>query len=200
MGVAPRKPLGGGGWDAVPNIGSGYCAMMNTGIWAIAQLREARRTSSTASSGCPPLPAANTPPSAAVGRSSPMRRARIRRRRASSVAWALGSPKDGSTRRIVDWCTVAKTDMPPTKSALEGGKAAYASGFLKVFAEQVYPSARAEPRMPPPIYKAISDAIQGCQLNGQRSCRGGQDRIRSDRRVPFRLQGRADPVMRGASG
>ena len=42
MGVAPRKPLGGGGWDAVPNIGSGYCAMMNTGIWAIAQLREAR--------------------------------------------------------------------------------------------------------------------------------------------------------------
>ena len=40
MGVAPRKPLGGGGWDSVPNIGSGYCAMQNTGIWAIAQLRE----------------------------------------------------------------------------------------------------------------------------------------------------------------
>ena len=40
MGVAPRKPLGGGGWDAVPNIGSGYCAMQNVGIWAIAQFRE----------------------------------------------------------------------------------------------------------------------------------------------------------------
>ena len=40
MGVAPRKPLGGGAWDSVPNIGSGYCAMQNTGIWAIAQLRE----------------------------------------------------------------------------------------------------------------------------------------------------------------
>ena len=27
--------------------------------------------------------------------------------------------------------------------------------------------ARAEPRMPPPVYKAISDAIQSVQLNGQ---------------------------------
>ena len=40
MGVSPRKPLGGGGWDVVPNLASGYCAMQNVGIWAIAQLRE----------------------------------------------------------------------------------------------------------------------------------------------------------------
>src|SRR5260370_31942009 len=40
MGVSPRKPLGGGGWDVVPNLGSGYCAMQNVGIWAIAQLHE----------------------------------------------------------------------------------------------------------------------------------------------------------------
>src|SRR5580698_3122542 len=35
QGVAPRKPLGGGGWDVVPNLASGYCAMQNVGIWAI---------------------------------------------------------------------------------------------------------------------------------------------------------------------
>ena len=57
--------------------------------------------------------------------------------------------------------------MPPRKSALEAGKAAFDNGFLKVFTDEIYPGARAEPRMPPPVYKAISDAIQACQLNGQ---------------------------------
>ena len=52
-------------------------------------------------------------------------------------------------------------------SALEAGKAAFDSGFLKVFTDEIYPGARAEPRMPPQVYKAISDAIQACQLNGQ---------------------------------
>ena len=56
MGVAPRKPLGGGAWDVVPNLGSGYCAMMNTGIWAIANFARARPTSSTAFSSCPTPP------------------------------------------------------------------------------------------------------------------------------------------------
>ena len=57
--------------------------------------------------------------------------------------------------------------MPPRKSALEGGKDAFQSGFLKVFTDDIYPGARGEPRMPPPVYKAISDAIQTAQLNGQ---------------------------------
>ena len=40
-GVAPRKPLGGGAWDVGRQTsGSGYCAMQNVGIWAIAQLRK----------------------------------------------------------------------------------------------------------------------------------------------------------------
>ena len=50
----------------------------------------------------------------------------------------------------------------------KAGKAAFDSGFLKMFTDEIYPGARAEPRMPPPVYKAISDAIQACQLNGQK--------------------------------
>ena len=38
---------------------------------------------------------------------------------------------------------------------------------MKIFAEQVFPTARGEPRVPPQVYKAISDAIQACQLNGE---------------------------------
>ena len=74
--------------------------------------------------------------------------------------------KPDSIARVVDWCTKAKSDMPPRKSALEAGKEAFHNGLLKVWTDEIYPGARAEPRMPPPVYKAISDAIQACQLNG----------------------------------
>src|SRR4029078_4420837 len=73
-----------------------------------------------------------------------------------------------SIQRVVDWCTVAKSDMPPRKSVLdnETAKAAFAEGGLKTFAEQILPGGRAEPRLPPEVYKAVSDAIQATQLSG----------------------------------
>ena len=167
MGVAPRKPQGGGGWDVVPNLASGYCAMMNTGIWAIANLREGAPDFKY---GVFKLP---TPPGGKYltigGGWAFVANSKGANPKAAGefCAWALGSMKPDSIERVVDWCTKAKSDMPPRKSALEAGKAAYQSGFLKVFADDVYPGARGEPRMPPPVYKAISDAIQACQLNGQ---------------------------------
>jgi multiple sugar transport system substrate-binding protein len=91
---------------------------------------------------------------------------RIKRRRTVDFGNFAGEGA-GSTGRIVDWCTKAKSDMPPTTSALDAGKAAFESGFLKIFTDEIYPGARAEPRMPPPVYKAISDAVQSCQLNSQ---------------------------------
>jgi multiple sugar transport system substrate-binding protein len=166
-GVAPRKPLGGGGWDVVPNLGSGYCAMQNVGIWAIAQLREGAPNFKY---GVFRLP---TPPSGKYltigGGWAFVANARGWNPKAAGefCAWALGSMKLDSIGRVVDWCTKAKSDMPPRKSALEAGKEAYQSGFLKVFTDEIYPGARAEPRMPPQVYKAISDAIQACQLNNQ---------------------------------
>jgi multiple sugar transport system substrate-binding protein len=167
MGVAPRKPLGGGGWDVVPNLASGYCAMQNVGIWAIAQLREGAPDFKY---GIFKLP---TPPGGKYitigGGWAFVANARGSNPKAAGefCAWALGSMKPDCIERIVDWCTKAKSDMPPRTSALEAGKAAFDSGFLKVFTDEIYPGARAEPRMPPPVYKAISDAIQSCQLNGQ---------------------------------
>lgn len=168
MGVAPRKPLGGGAWDAVPNIGSGYCAMMNTGIWAIAQLREGAPNFKY---GVFKLP---TPPGGKYttvgGGWAFVANAKGKNPKAAGefCVWALGSMSPDSIAREVDWCTVAKSDMPTRKSALEAGKEAYSKGFLKYFADEVYPGTRAEPRVPPQVYKPISDAIQACQLNGQK--------------------------------
>jgi multiple sugar transport system substrate-binding protein len=87
---------------------------------------------------------------------------------AKFCVWALGSMEPDSIQRVADWCTVAKSDMPPRKSVLENdaAKAAYAEGGLKVFAEQILPGGRAEPRLPPEVYKAVSDAIQATQLSG----------------------------------
>ena len=60
-GAAPRQVLGGGGCDIVANLGSGYCAMQNVGIWGISALRRTTpRTSSTASSSCRRRPTAST--------------------------------------------------------------------------------------------------------------------------------------------
>jgi multiple sugar transport system substrate-binding protein len=168
MGVSPRKVLGGGGWDVVPNLASGYCAMQNVGIWAISQLHE---NAPNFKYGVFKLP---TPPGGKYvtvgGGWAFVANAKGKNPKAAGefCAWALGSMSPDSIERVVDWCTKAKSDMPPRKSALEKGKEAYSKGFLKVFADDIYPGARAEPRVPPPVYKAISDAIQACQLNGQK--------------------------------
>ena len=64
-----------------------------------------------------------------------------------------------------------------------------------MFTDEIYPGARAEPRMPPPVYKAISDAIQARPAQWAESGAGGGGGLRPDRRLSLRLQGRADPLM-----
>lgn len=165
-GAAPRKPLGGGAFDIVPNLGSGYCAMQNCGIWGISALAANAKDVGygvfklpvpkggsyvTVGGGWAVVANAKGPNADAAGQ---------------FCAWLLASSKPDSLQRMVDWCTVAKSDMPPRKSALEAGKAAYGKGFLKQFSDEIYPGTRAEPRVPPQVYKIVSDAIQACQLNG----------------------------------
>jgi multiple sugar transport system substrate-binding protein len=76
--------------------------------------------------------------------------------------------QDDSIERIVDWCTKAKSDISPRKSALEKATAegGYSSPAMKSFKDEIFPTGRGEPRVPPEVYKAVSDAIQACQLSG----------------------------------
>ncbi len=166
-GAAPRKPLGGGGWDIVPNLASGFCAMQNIGMWG----------SSDLANGAPDfkygvfkLP---TPPGGKYvtvgGGWAFVANAKGKNPEAAAkfCVWALGSPDKDAIERVVNWCTVAKSAMPPRNSAFEVGKAAFYSGALKVFTEEVFPGTRGEPRMPPEVNKIISDAVQACQLGGE---------------------------------
>ena len=47
-----------------------------------------------------------------------------------------------------------------------------------MFKDEIFPTGRGEPRVPPEVYKAVSDSIQNCQLNGsdpqQTAEQGGQ--------------------------
>jgi multiple sugar transport system substrate-binding protein len=166
--VAPRSLLGGGGWDVLANLASGYCAMQNLGIWGVSAMRESAKDFQY---GIFPLP---LPPKgeakSVLGGWAFVANAKGKNpeEAARFCVWAMGSMNDDSIQRIVDWCTKAKSDIAPRKSALdkaiaEGG---YSSGPMKLFKDEIFPTGRGEPRVPPEIYKAVSDAIQSCQLSG----------------------------------
>jgi multiple sugar transport system substrate-binding protein len=76
--------------------------------------------------------------------------------------------QEDSIQRVVDWCTKSKSDVSPRKSALDKAAAAggYSSGPMKMFKDEIFPTGRGEPRVPPEVYKTISDSIQACQLGG----------------------------------
>src|SRR5699024_4602613 len=79
-----------------------------------------------------------------------------------------GSMSDDSIQRGVDWCTKAKSDMGPRQSVMDAANeaGAFDEGPMKTFSEDVFPDGRGEPRVPPEVYKPISDAIPACQLDG----------------------------------
>ena len=166
MGVAPRQVLGGGGWDTVPNLGSGYCAIQNVGVWGMAQM----------DSGAPDVPyGVFQLPKPADGQNVSVgggwafcANARGANPEAAGefCGWALASQQPASVERMVNWCTVAKTNLPPRTSAVNAGKDMLLSGKMATFSQEILPTARAEPRVPPEVYKSISDAIQAAMLGG----------------------------------
>jgi len=165
-GAAPRQLLGGGGGDIVANLGAGYCAIQNVGIWGISAMDN---NAKDVPYGIFKLP---TPPGGKYvtvgGGWAFVANAKGKNPEAAGkfIAWALASMSPDSIQREVDWCTVAKSDMPTRTSALKQGADAFNKGNLALFAKDILPGVRGEPRLPPEVYKIISDAIQQTQLGG----------------------------------
>ncbi len=165
-GVAPRKPLGTGGGDAPANLAGGFTAIQNVGIWAISALRE---NAPDFEYGVFKLP---LPPNGTyttdLGGWSFVANARGKdpETAARFCVWALGTMSPDSIQRGVDWISKAKSDVGPRASVMDKATAdgAFAEGPMKVFAEQIFPGGRGEPRVPPEIYKPVVDAIQATQL------------------------------------
>ncbi|MDF2980445.1 MAG: sugar transporter substrate-binding protein [Devosia sp.] len=165
-GAAPRQMLGGGGGDIVANLGSGYCAMQNVGIWGISAMDN---NAPDVPYGIFKLPVPTGGKYVTVGGGWAFvanSKGKNPEAAAKFIAWALASMAPDSVQRVVDWCTVAKSDMPPRNSALAAGGDAFNKGNMGIFGTQIHPGTRAEPRVPPEVYKIISDAIQQTQLGG----------------------------------
>ena len=165
-GSAPRQILGSGGADIVANLGSGYCAMQNVGIWGISAMDN---NAPDVPYGIFKLPVPAGGKYVTVGGGWAFvanSKGKNPEAAAKFIAWALASMAPDSIQRVVDWCTVAKSDMPPRNSALEKGGEAFNKGNMGIFSKEIHPGTRAEPRVPPEVYKIISDAIQQTQLGG----------------------------------
>ena len=165
-GAAPRQCLGQGGNDIAANLGAGYCVMQNVGIWGISGMAA---NAPTVPYGIFKLPIPTGGKYVTVGGGwAFVANSMGKNPEAASkfITWALASMAPDSIQRVVDWCTVAKSDMPPRDSALAAGSAAFSSGRLGFFAKEIHPGTRAEPRVPPEAYKIVSDAIQAAMLGG----------------------------------
>ncbi|WP_156771511.1 sugar ABC transporter substrate-binding protein [Labrys sp. WJW] len=164
-GAAPRQVVGGG-FDVVSNLGAGLTAMQNVGIWGIAAMENNAKDTPYGVFKLP-VPAGGKYVTVGGGWAF-VANAKGQNPDAAAkfCAWALASMDKGSVQRVVDWCTTAKSDMPPRASALAAGSAAFQAGRMGLFSKEIYPGTRAEPRVPPEVYKIISDAIQATQLGG----------------------------------
>ncbi|MEV0184517.1 sugar ABC transporter substrate-binding protein [Streptomyces sp. NPDC050625] len=165
-GIAPRTNPAAG--DVIGGFKGGNVAMWQTGIWNVASFKA---FAPKYRYGVFKLPA----PSGGkyvttLGGWSFCANAQGSNSEAAAefCAWAIGSMKDDAIDRMVDWCIRAKSDVAPRTTALERGaaKGGYDSTIMKKFKDEVFPGGRAEPRYPPVVYKAISDAIQATMLTG----------------------------------
>jgi multiple sugar transport system substrate-binding protein len=166
--LAPRKPLGSGGGEAPSNLAAGYCAMQNVGIWAVSALRENAPDFEYGVFRLP-LPPGGTYTTDLGGWAFVANaKGKDPETAARFCVWALGSKSPDSVQRGVDWISKAKSDVGPRQSVMDKATAdgVFAEGAMKIFAEQIFPGGRAEPRVPPEVYKPIVDAIQAAQLNG----------------------------------
>jgi multiple sugar transport system substrate-binding protein len=182
--VAPRNVLGGGGWDVIANLVSGFCAMENSASWGVGALRDQAKDFQY---GVFPYP---LPPNGqqrtVFGGWAIVANAKGKNpeEAAKFCVWAVGSMQDDCIQRVADWSTKASGLMTARKSALEKAttEGAYSSAPMKLFKDLTLLTGRSEPRVPPEVYKAISDTIQACQLGGAdplQAAEKGSQRIES---------------------
>ncbi len=165
-GVSPRTLPAAG--DLVTAISQGQAGMWHSGIWNVVAFRlNAPKFAYGVFKVPPPTGGEYT---TALGGWAFVANAKGHdpETAAAFCAFALGSMDDTCINRMVDWCTFAKSDIAPRKSALQRGtaKGGYDDPIMKAFKDEIFPGGRGEPRYPPVVYKAISDAIQSCMLAG----------------------------------
>lgn len=165
-GISPRvEPDAADGTQAILQ---GDASVYHSGIWSVAEFRHKAPKFDYGVFPMPVPPGGH--PETVLGGWAFVANARGGDPEAAArfCVWAIGSMRQDSIDRMVDWCIKAKSDIAPRQSALAKGTklGGYNSKIMTLFKDTIFPTGRGEPRYPPVIYKAISDAIQQCQLAG----------------------------------
>lgn len=165
-GVSPRTLPAAG--DLVGAFQQGFAGMWQSGIYDLAAFRGRAPDFDFGVFPLPQPPGGR--PGTVLGGWSWCVNARGKNPEAAArfVVDSVGSMEDACIDRLTEWCSVAKTDMPPRTSVGERmeQKGAFDNEMMRTFRDDILPSGRSEPRYPPMLYKAVSNAIQNVQTAG----------------------------------
>jgi multiple sugar transport system substrate-binding protein len=165
-GATPRtRPANG---DIVSAFSSGYAAFWETGVWDVMNLQD---NAPDKHFGVMPLPAPEGRESSTIlGGWAWCVNARGKDPEAAArfVVQSLGSMDRECIDHCARWNGPAKGNMPARRSVDTKMQAdgSYDEEHQKIFHDQILPTGRGEPRFPPVVYKAVSDALQSVELAG----------------------------------
>ena len=165
-GASPRTLPAGG--DLVGAFSNGYAAMWQTGVWQVEAMRQNAPDHPYGIFRLP-APAGGESVTALGGWAWVVNsRGRDPESAARFAVEVMGSMSQESIGAAVEWNGVAKGNVPARRSVTEaiGNSGAFESPVLQQFRDEILPTGRGEPRYPPVIYKAVSNAIQNSMLGG----------------------------------
>ena len=165
-GAAPRTLPAGG--DLVGAFTNGYAAMWQTGVWQVEAMRQNAPDHPYGIFRLP-APAGGESVTALGGWAWVVNsRGRDPESAARFAVEVMGSMSQESVGAAVEWNGVAKGNVPARRSVTEaiGNSGAFENPVLQQFRDEILPTGRGEPRYPPVIYKAVSNAIQNSMLGG----------------------------------
>lgn len=165
-GAAPRtRPANG---DIVGAFSAGYAGFWHSGVWDVVNLR---LNAPDKEFGVMPMPApAGKDTATILGGWAWCVNARGRDPEAAArfTVEALGSMEPSSIEHLAEWNGPVKGNMPARQSVddVMVAKDYFADEHQRTFHDEILPTGRGEPRFPPNVYKAVSDALQSVQLAG----------------------------------
>ena len=165
-GAAPRtRPANG---DIVSALTGGYAAMWQGGIFDVAALAQNAPEYDYGIFSLPAPPDGDHTTCLGGWAWCVNSRGRDPEAAARFTVEVMGSMRQESIDAGVEWNGVAKGNIAARASVTEaiGDSGAFEDPILQQFRDQILPAGRAEPRFPPVIYKAVSNAIQATMLGG----------------------------------
>ncbi|GAB3462809.1 sugar ABC transporter substrate-binding protein [Streptomonospora sediminis] len=165
-GISPRTMPAAA--DAIAGFSQGLCSMWHRGIWTVKELDDAVPDFEYGVFRTPHPEGGRYTTGLGGWAFAANAQGKDPEAAAEFCAFALGSMREQSVQWVLDWSTKVKTDIPPRKSALARAdeQNMWDTPQMRAFRHDIYPGGRAEPRYPPVIYKAVSDAIQSTMLAG----------------------------------